>query len=82
MRASVLLRPVAASALLLAAACGGGNQSADAGNDLTNEQFAEYDQESLDEDELPGDIDLVALPAPPAGVPAAAPLPVYTWLKS
>lgn len=76
MRASVLLRPVAASALLLAAACGGGNQSADAGNDLTNEQFAEYDNESLDEDELPGDIDLVALPAPPAGVPAAETAPL------
>ena len=76
MRVSLLLRPVAASTLLLAAACGGGNQSADAGNDLTNEQFAEFDNESFDEDELPGDIDLVDLPAPPAGAPAADTAPL------
>ncbi len=76
MRASVLLRPVAASALLFAAACGGSNQSADAGNDLTNEQFAEFDNESLDGDELPGDVDLVDLPAPPAGAPAAEVAPL------
>jgi len=76
MKLSILLQPLAVSTLLFAAACGGTNQSADAGNGLTNEGFAELDNESLGDDELPGDVELVDLPEPPAGVPAAETAPL------
>lgn len=76
MRASVFLRPVAASAFLFAAACGGSGPAADAGNGSANEALADPGNESLDGDELPGDVDLVDLPEAPAGVPAAETAPL------
>ncbi|HTU11130.1 MAG TPA: hypothetical protein VMG08_09565 [Allosphingosinicella sp.] len=76
MNASVLLRPVAASALLFAAACGGSGSTADGGNDSANEALATLGNEALDGDELPNDIDLVDLPEAPADAPAAETAPL------
>ena len=76
MKTRFVLRPLAASALLLAAACGSAGSDNVAGNDevMANEAFGDFDEA------LPGDADeavaLVSLPPAPANVPAAAAAPL------
>ncbi len=77
MRVSVLLRPVAASALLFAAACGGSGTNSTAGNDAVNEAFADLDEALPDDgNAATDDVDLVSLPPTPAGAPATETAPL------
>lgn len=76
MKRSILLQPLAASTLLLAAACGGSNQTADSGNEM-NGELANLDQAVPESVNQTGEgVDLVSLPAAPADVPAAEAAPL------
>ena len=78
MKATVLLRPLAASTLLIVAACGGSGPANDAGNDVAvNEALANLD-EAVPEDGngAAEPVDLVSLPPAPAGAPAAEAAPL------
>ena len=78
MKAIVLLRPLAASTLLFAAACGGSGPANDAGNDAAvNEALANLDEALPEDNELAAnDVDLVSLPPPPAEAPTAETAPL------
>jgi hypothetical protein len=76
MKTSALLRPLAASALFLAAACGGSGTTVDAENDAAvNEAMASLD-ETLPGSDDAGELDLVGLPPAPADAPAADTAPL------
>ena len=78
MRMSILVRPLAASTLLFAAACGGSGSSVEAGNETAmNVELANVDEALPESVNQTGEgVDLVSLPPAPADLPAteAAPL--------
>jgi hypothetical protein len=78
MRISILVRPLAASTLLFAAACGGSDSTIEAGHETAmNVALANLDEAVPETVNQTGEgIDLVSLPPAPADVPAteAAPL--------
>ncbi len=77
MKLSVLSRPLAASTLFLAAACGGSGTTADAGNDAAvNEALASLDETMPDEAGESAPVDLVSLPPAPADAPAGETAPL------
>ena len=78
MKATLLLRPLAASTLLLAAACGGSGPADDAGNEVAvNEALANLDEALPDDNDLAAnDVELVSLPPAPADAPAAETAPL------
>lgn len=78
MKATILLRPIAASTLLLAAACGGSGPANDAGNEVAvNEALANLDEAVPEDGNMAGnDVDLVSLPPAPAEIPAAETAPL------
>lgn len=78
MKATLLLRPLAASTLLLAAACGGSGPADDAGNGMAvNEALANLDEALPDDNDLAADdVELASLPPLPADAPAAETAPL------
>jgi hypothetical protein len=77
MKATVLLRPLAASTLLLAAACGGSGPANDSGNDMAvNEALTNLDEALPEDENAAGDVDLVSLPPAPADAPATETAPL------
>jgi hypothetical protein len=78
MKAIVLLRPLAASTLLLAAACGGSGPANDAANDVAvNEALANLDEALPEDGNATGEaVDVDTLPPAPPHVPAAATAPL------
>jgi hypothetical protein len=77
MKATVLLRPLAASTLLLMAACGGSGPANDAGNEVAvNEALANLDEAVPEDGSATGEeLDLVSLPPAPADAPATETAP-------
>jgi hypothetical protein len=78
MKATVLLRPLAASTLLLVAACGGSGPANDSGNDVAvNEALGNYDEALPEEgNEATPPAELVSLPPAPADAPATETAPL------
>lgn len=79
MKYALLLQPLAASTLLLAAGCGGGSQqSVESGNEVAmNEALANLDEAVPESVNQTGEgVDLVSLPPAPADIPAAESAPL------
>src|SRR4051812_49977665 len=77
MRISLLLRPLAASPLLLAAACGGSGSAVVAGNESVNELLANADEAVPESVNQTGEgVALVSLPPAPADATATETAPL------
>lgn len=76
MKASALLRPLAASTLLFAAACGGSGPANDAGNAAPADEALDNFAGLPPEDAAGNEVELVGLPPAPAGAPAADTAPL------